>query len=325
MNELDQVSVEVVCDIATERLSYVQTKFPNISHTTTDYRQVLEHADIQGVVIATPASTHYELVKMALEAGKHVLVEKPLALCSEEASKLIDLAQNQQRVLMVGHTFLYNTAVHFLKDMIQKGTLGEIYYVYAQRLNLGRIRQDLNAMWNFAPHDISVIMHLLDATPYQVSARGMVYLQDGIEDVTFLSLDFSRNRHAQVHVSWLDPQKVRRMTIVGSEKMVIYDDVSADAKIQIYDKKVEKIPSSHSQRDFENFAEFQLLPRSGDVYIPALKFAEPLRVECQHFIECITEGKQPLSDGQNGLQVVKVLEAAQRSIKNNGVVEDIVW
>jgi predicted dehydrogenase len=179
-------------------------------------------------------------------------------------------------------------------------------------------------MWNFAPHDISILLYLLDSAPYRVSARGFSYLQHDIDDVAYILLDFPGNISAHIHISWLDPQKVRRMTVVGSEKMAIYDDTSPDAKIQLYDKGVDKIPSVHTERDFESFAEFQLLLRSGDVHIPAVKFTEPLQAECAHFIECIMEGKQPRSDGQSGLQVVKVLEAAQRSLQHGGRLEELV-
>jgi predicted dehydrogenase len=305
------------------RLDYARAKFPNTASFTNDYHTVLRNDAIDAVVIATPAATHYELTKAALEAGKHVLVEKPLALHAAEAEDLVLLAQNHNRVLMVGHTFLYNAAVHMLKEQITQGILGDVYYIYAQRLNLGRVRQDLNAMWNFAPHDISILLYLLDSAPYRVSARGLSYLQNDIDDVAFLVLDFPGNVSAHIHISWLDPQKVRRMTIVGSKKMAVYDDTSPDAKIQLYDKGIDKIPTVHSERDFESFAEFQLLLRSGDVHIPSLKFTEPLQRECAHFIECIVEGKQPMSDGQSGLYVVQVLEAAQRSLQNGGRLEEL--
>jgi predicted dehydrogenase len=325
LNELDTATVQVVCDKIPERLDYVKTKFPNIAQTTTDMFEVIQNTAIEAVVVATPAETHYELVKAVLQSGKHVLVEKPLALQSSQAEELVRLAEERELVLMVGHTFLYNAAVQKLKEYITSGAVGQVYYIYAQRLNLGRVRQDLNALWNFAPHDISIIMYLLDGKPSYVSARGLTYLQPGIEDVSFLTLEFPGGTGAHVHISWLDPQKVRQMTVVGSNKMVVYDDVSADAKIQVYDKGVDKIPTSQSGRDFENFGEFQLQLRSGDVHIPSFKFTEPLRTECAHFIECIVQQKQPLTDGQNGLQVVKVLEAAQHSLKQQGTREAIVW
>jgi predicted dehydrogenase len=215
---------------------------------------------------------------------------------------------------MVGHVFLYNAAVQKVKEYIDSGELGDIYYIYSQRLNLGRVRQDANAMWNFAPHDISIMCYWLDAQPEQVVARGYSYLQPGLEDVVFMSLDFPGGVGANVHISWLDPNKVRRMTVVGSKKMVVYDDVNANARISLYDKGVTKQQTGDSLGKYETYGEFQLLIRAGDVYVPRLDFAEPLKMECQHFVDCIQSGQPPLSDGAEGLRVVRTLEAAQRSM-----------
>jgi predicted dehydrogenase len=325
LGELDHVRVHWVCDRVQQRLEDARRRFPFVSTLTSDYEEVLNDPVTDAVVIATPAATHYEITRAALKQGKHVLVEKPLALNSREAAELTSLALTQNKVLMVGHTFLYNAAVHMLKKYVMEGSLGDVYYIYAQRLNLGRVRQDLSAMWNFAPHDISILLYILDALPHRVSARGLSYLQSSLEDVSFVWLDFPSGVSAHIHISWLDPQKVRKMTVVGSERMIIYDDVSPDAKIQVYDKGVDKIPTSHSKRDFESFGEFQLQLRSGDLYVPALQFVEPLRLECQHFIDCITENKQPTSNGQSGWQVTKVLEAAQSSLERNGKIEEIEW
>jgi predicted dehydrogenase len=208
--------------------------------------------------------------------------------------------------------------VQKLKALIDSGELGEVYYISSSRLNLGRIRQDTNALWNFAPHDISIITHLLNATPKQVNAKGFSYIQDGIEDVVFMTLIFPSGVGAHVHISWLDPRKVRTMTVVGSEKMVIYDDVSVNARIQIYDKGVTRKRIAPSLGDFDTFGEFQLLLRAGDLLIPKINFVEPLKVECQHFVDCIVEGRIPITDGQEGLRVVQVLEAAQRSMEEQG-------
>lgn len=320
--EIDDVFLHTVCDLEENRLKYVGKRYPKLC-TTKRYEEILTSPEIDAIVIATPASSHFSLAKESLLHGKSVLVEKPLALSSEECQELIDLAEERGKVLMVGHTFIFNPAVEMLKDYVVRGELGDIFYIYSQRLNLGRIRQDVNAMWNFAPHDLSIVLYLLGETPLQVRAKGKAYIQDGIEDVVFLDLDFPSGVNAHVHISWLNPQKVRKTTVVGSKKMVIYDDVSSDAKIQIYDKGVAKIPTSSSPRDFETFGEFQLKIRTGDLHVPAIKFTEPLRNECSHFIKCVKEGKAPLTDGRHGMQVVKILEAAEKSMRANGIPQEV--
>jgi predicted dehydrogenase len=309
-----------VCDVCEEPLRRMGQQHPK-THLTTEYRELLDDPAVDAVVIATPAETHHALAEESLGAGKHVLVEKPLAMSADQCRELIDLADQLGKVLMVGHVFRYNAAVQKLKSCIESGELGEVYYISSSRLNLGRIRQDINAMWNFAPHDISIITYLLDMTPSQVNARGFSYIQEGVEDVVFMTLCFPNGASANVHISWLNPRKVRMMTVVGSKKMAVYDDVSADAKIQIYDKGVTKHSGSPSLGDFDTFGEFQLLLRAGDVVIPKVDFVEPLRVECQHFVDCVTEGSRPITDGWDGLRVVQVLEAAQRSMENEGQPE----
>jgi predicted dehydrogenase len=285
---------------------------------TPDFAELLRNADIDAIVISTPAATHASLVEQALQAGKHVLVEKPLALTVEESRRLVELAERTNRILMVGHTFLYNFAVRRLKDYVQQGELGDVLYIYAQRLNLGRVRHDVNALWNFGPHDVSIMLYLLDRSPIEVSARGFAYLQPDIEDVVFMTLVFPGQVSAHVHISWLDPHKVRQMTVVGNRKMAVYDDASVDARIMLYDRGVDRVPTADSPSDFKTFAEFQLRLRSGDVTIPAFDFPEPLQVECQHFVDCILSGEAPLTNGRHGLEVVKVLAAAQRSMSEAG-------
>jgi predicted dehydrogenase len=311
-----------VCDVREEALSRMGQQYPK-TRLTTEYRELLNNPAVDAVVIATPAETHYGLAKESLHAGKHTLVEKPLAMTVDQCRELIDLADRLSRVLMVGHVFRYNAAVQKLKSYIESGELGQVHYISSNRLNLGRIRQDINAMWNFAPHDISIITYLLDMMPSQVNARGFSYIQEGVEDVVFMTLCFPNGASANVHISWLNPRKVRAMTVVGSRKMAVYDDVSADAKIQIYDKGVTKQPDLASLGDFDTFGEFQLLLRAGDVLIPKIDFVEPLRVECQHFVDCIMNGSRPITDGRDGLRIVQVLEAAQRSMENGGRPEDI--
>jgi len=312
--ELSNCTVSQLCDLDSNRLKTVSRRF-QIERVTDDYRHILETSDIDGVVIATPAATHYQIAREAIQAGKHILVEKPLAMTSAECKELVELAERQGVILMTGHTFLYNAAVRWLKDYLDSGHLGDIFYIYSQRLNLGRVRQDVSALWNFAPHDISIILYLLGTRPYQVNARGLTYLQEGIADIVFMTLDFENGASAHVHISWLDPNKVRKMTVVGSEKMVIYDDVSAN-KIQIFDKGVDRVGTKLSE--FEGFGEFQLMLRSGDLHVPALKIKEPLSLEAAHFVECIETGSNPLSDGKDGYWVVKIMEAADASISKNG-------
>jgi predicted dehydrogenase len=317
LRSLPHAQVVAVADSDERRLADVAGSGPGLG-VTRDYRELLARPDVDAVVVAVPASLHARMVGEALEAGKHVFVEKPLAMTVADATRVVELAAQRQRVLMVGHTFLYNAAVRRLKEYITSGELGDVFYLYAQRLNLGRVRQDVNALWNFGPHDVSILLYLLDAAPQDVSARGFAYLQPGLEDVVFMTVTFPGGISAHVHISWLDPHKVRRMTVVGSRKMVVYDDVSVDARIVLYDRGVDRVPTADSPRDFGNFAEFQLALRHGDITIPALKFPEPLQLECKHFIDCIVDGSTPLTDGRHGLEVVKVLEAAQQSLDQDG-------
>ena len=301
--QLEEVTVTAVCDKDAVRLRHIHKTYPKLQ-LIEDHREVLNNPDIDAVVVALPAKLHYEVAMEVLSSGKHVLVEKPLALSSEECLQLIHIAEENDRVLMVGHTFEYNAAVNLLKDEIQKGTLGEICYINSQRLNLGKIRQDVNVMWNLAPHDVSIILYILQEEPLAVSARGGSYIQDGIEDVVFIDLVFQNDVQAHIHVSWLDPVKVRRMTIVGSEKMAVYDNMKAD-KIAIYDEGIDKADVGFSYR-------------RESILFPKVDFIEPLNVECAHFIQCITNHQKPRTDGYDGLRVIRVLEAAQASLGSNG-------
>ena len=312
---LHNCHVLLVAESDDSRLKYLNEKFPAIT-TTKDYRELL-NGSIDAVVIATPASTHFQLAKEALERNKHVLVEKPLAMNVQEAKALIRLAQKHRRKLMVGHTFEYNEAVRALKRYIQSGEIGRLYYLYSQRLNFGIVRRDINALWNLAPHDISIVLYLLEQMPVSVSAKGVDFLQKGIEDVVFMVLHFPKGVIAHVQVSWLDPGKVRRMTVVGSDRMIVYDDLS-DAKIKIFDKGIKKKNMNASLGRYDDFGRFQSIKSAGDVVLPKIDFTEPLQTECAHFIECIEEDKKILTDAENGLRVVRVLEAARRSMRLNG-------
>jgi len=307
-----------VSDLREERLAYIKHVYPHVA-VSQDYRTFLDDETVTAAVIATPAHSHFQLAREFLLRGKHTLVEKPLAMTAAQCRELIHIARQNDRVLMVGHTFEYSPAVARLKEMVQSGDLGDIYYIYSNRLNLGQIRQDVNVLWNLAPHDISIILSLLQQEPMVASAKGYSFLQEGIEDVVFLSLDFPGGTGAHIHVSWLDPGKVRRMTVVGSKKMVVYDDTNSEAPLQIYDKGVTRNGIPRDAPAFESFGEFQLLLRAGDVHIPMIPATEPLRDECAHFIDCIANGTRCRSDGLAGLRVVKVLEAAQHSLRHGSM------
>ncbi|MDQ3928372.1 MAG: Gfo/Idh/MocA family oxidoreductase [Chloroflexota bacterium] len=306
-SELPQARMAMVADLDQGRLAAIQAQYPGI-RTTTNYQEMLLSPDIEAIVVATPVSTHARFVREALFAGKHVLVEKPIARTSAEAEELIGLAEAGKRVLMVGHTFLYNPAVRALRELVQSGELGEIYYIHSQRLNLGLFQRDINVIWDLAPHDVSILMYVLGMDPTAASARGSAHVRPGIEDVAYLHLEFPGHVRAEIHLSWLDPNKVRRITVVGSKKMAVYDDVETLEKIRVYNKGVDAPPHT------DTFGEFQLSYRYGDIMIPHLPSTEPLRLECGHFLECIQTGATPLSDGRQGLTVVRVLEAAQASL-----------
>jgi predicted dehydrogenase len=300
-----------VADLNDERLQHIQTRYSQV-HTTKTYRDLFA-LNLDAVVIATPPATHYPLARDCLEHGLHVLVEKPLTLDSSHADELIALAEARGLKLMVGHTFEYNAAVRELKHIIDNGTLGDIYYIDAVRVNLGLFQQNLNVMWDLAPHDISILLYLLGPqSQVDVSAQGMSCIFPGVQDVAYLNLVFGTGVLAHIRVSWLDPNKTRRITVVGSKKMAMYDDLEPLEKIKIYDKGVEAPPYT------DTYGEFQCSYRYGDVEIPRINFTEPLREECEHFISCIRSGQQPQSDGHVGRNVVQILEAAEQSLHTKG-------
>jgi len=310
-SQIPEARLRYMCDVDERRLEALQIQL-RADRTTQNFEELLEDPALDAVVIATPGPTHYDLCKQALLAGKYVYVEKPFVLSVKEAEELVLLAERENRVLMVGHLLEYHPVVQKLKSMIEAGDLGKVLYIYSQRLNLGTVRANENALWNFAPHDISVVLYLLGLTPSDVSARGQCYLQKGVEDVVFLTINFDDRVMGHIHVSWLDPHKTRRITIVGSERMAVFDDLEPNEKLKIYDK------GAKINTDYNTFAEFVGL-RFGDITIPYIRVGEPLRAECEHFLECVRERKTPLSDGRDGLRVVGVLEAATRSLKMNGV------
>jgi predicted dehydrogenase len=310
ISEIPGARLSAVADLSPARLQALRERYPTTSMTQ-DYRDVLADG-IDAVVIATPVKTHYPLAREALRAGKHVLMEKPLTRRSSEAFDLVRLAEQQGLVLMVGHTFEYNPAVAILRDIVQRGAIGDILYVDAARLNLGQFRYDVNVLWDLAPHDISIMNFILGSEPTSVSARGSTCIHPTMHDVAYLELRYPNGVLGHVHVSWLEPAKVRRFTVVGTDKMVVYNDVAPEEKLRIYDKGVIKTTSSG------DFADFQLSYHYGGVTIPAVPSGEPLKIELMHFIDCIVSGKVPQSDGWSGLRVTKVLEAADKSLHNGG-------
>ena len=304
-----------LCDSDPGRLSRTAARYPGV-RTMGRVEEVAAAPEVRGVVVSASAIQHYPIARTLLEAGKDVYVEKPLALQVDHAEALVRLARERDRILMVGHLLLYHPGVRYLKDMVTRGELGDLFYVYSQRVNLGKVRRDENALWSFAPHDLSVILHLIDAEPIDVAARGSAFLQGAVEDVVFLHLRFAGGRMAHVHVSWLDPHKLRKITVVGSRKMVVFDDMEASEKVRIYDKGIDRPGPPMGQIVSYGDA---LSVRSGDILIPRISLQEPLQLECQHFVECVREHRTPLTDGADGLRVVRVLAAAQQSLAAGGM------
>ena len=315
-NALPDCKVKLICDIDKKRLSYLSNLYTTVK-TTTKYDELVNEDEIDAVAIATPVFMHFEQAKKSLLAKKHTFIEKPMASSVKECKELIEIAKENNVTLMVGHTFIYTSAVRKIKEIVSKGDIGEIFYISSRRLNLGLFQQDINVAWDLAPHDISIILYMMDESPIAVNCQGKSHVNAGIEDVTNISLDFSNGGFATIQSSWLDPNKVREMIIVGSKKMVVYDDNQPLEKIKVYDKRVEIPPH------YNTFAEFHYSYHYGDMYSPYLKEDEPLKVECQHFLDCITKSKKPESSGIEGMKVVQILEAASKSLKNCGTRVEI--
>jgi len=308
-SEIPNVRLKYICDRDRTKLSQIEKGYPQ-SKLVESLDPVLRDPEVKGVVVASSALSHYSLTKEILMAGKDVLVEKPMALNLNDAQEMIEVAEKERRILMVGHLLIYHPVVDRLRKMITSGELGKVHYIYTQRVNLGTIRQDENALWSFAPHDLSVILHLLEEEPVAVSAHGESYIQRGIEDVVFVNLHFSDGKMANIHLSWLDPHKLRRITLVGSKKMVVFDDMETLEKLKIYDKGV-------GSPSYDTYGEYLSL-RFGDITIPNVRMLEPLRAETEHFIQCIESRKEPKTGGRDGLRVVSILIAAQRSLEGKG-------
>src|SRR5438045_517216 len=313
---LPDCRLKVVCDLDIARLKHACALYSDLEGVTSPER-VIKGSDLEAVVIATPVKSHYALAKASLLAGKHTFVEKPMATSTAECEELIDIARRKGLILMVDHTFLYSAPVRKIAEIVQAGDLGEIRYINSRRLNLGLFQKDINVAWDLAPHDISIILHILEEVPVSVNCRGEAHITPGIEDVTNIHLTFRKHRSALIQSSWLDPRKVREMTIVGSRRMIVYDDVAPLEKIKIFDARVDVPPH------YDTFADFQYSYHYGDMYVPYLKQEEPLKSECQHFLDCIRNRKTPLSNGRKGLELVKILEAASASLKRNGAAVEI--
>ena len=292
-----------ICDASREALERWGREFPG-ARQASDVAELLADDALDAVVVATPVPTHADLARRALEAGKHCFVEKPMAQSVADAEQVVAAAEESGKVLLVGHLLEYHPGVEKLKEIAGAGELGEIHYIYGNRLNLGKLRADENALWSLGAHDVSVVLRLVDEEPSEVSAFGESYMREGIEDVVFCFLRFPSGVAAHLHLSWLDPHKERRFTVVGSKRMATFDDMSLERKIEIYDKGFDQ--------DFSSYGEY--IARSGDIHSPRISNEEPLRIECSHFVECVAEGREPRSGPASGLRVVRVLEELQRSL-----------
>jgi len=299
-----------ICDNSSDSLNAARARFPN-ARATESIEELLEDDDLEAVVIATPVRTHAALARRCLEAGKHVLVEKPLAQSTAEAEEAVSAAREHGRVLLVGHLLEYHPGVDRLKALVDTGELGRVRYIYSNRLNLGKLRSDENALWSLGAHDVSVVLRLVGEEPIECHAFGESYMQEGIEDVVFCFLRFPSGVAAHLHLSWLDPHKERRFTVVGSKRMATFDDMDLERKVTVYDKGFDQ--------NFQSYGEY--IARSGNIWSPSVANDEPLRLECRHFIDCMQQSVEPRSGGEVGMRVVRVLEELQRSL-DSGLPSD---
>ena len=314
---LEDVRLKYVCDADKEQLNKVKKLFP-VEQTTTEYQQVLDDRDVTAVAIATPVGTHYSLARQALEADKHVLIEKPMTDNVKDAEKLIELARQKNRILMVDHTFLYTGAVRKIKELVTSGQIGEIYYFDSVRVNLGLFQTDVNVIWDLAPHDLSIMRYVIEKKPVSVSAIGVSHVKNNMENIAYLTVFYEDTTFGHFHINWLSPIKVRQILIGGSEKMIVYNDLENTEKIKVYDSGVELKAS-----DKDTFFAQPFQYRTGDMFAPKLDQTEPLRIGCRHFVDSIRNKVQPISDGEFGLEIVKMLEAAQKSIELDGQKIDL--
>jgi predicted dehydrogenase len=307
LHEAPGAEAVAVADLSQERLDAIRKRFPAV-RVTTDYRALLDDASIDAICVVTPVGTHRQLAEEAFAAGKHVFVEKPLARNVSDAEAIVRAGERAGKTLMVGHTFVYNPAVEVVKGILKSGGIGDVHYLDSQRVNLGLHQFDINVLWDLGPHDVSIALYWLEEEPEWVQCTGACFVQAGIEDVVFLMIGFPSGAIAHAHLSWLAPSKLRTTIVIGSKKMVVYDDVQAVEKVKIYDQGVDKLESDELRRSY----------RAGDIHSPRVPMTEALQVEMRHFIECIRDGKKPRSDGEAGLQVVRVLELAMRSLRSGG-------
>ena len=312
---LPECSMKVMCDLSDARLKHLRTLYPEVEGET-NFKNLID-SDLDAIVVATSVKLHFPMAKASLLSGKHTLIEKPLACSTAECEELIDIARKQGLVLMVGHTFLYSAPVRKIKEIVDRGDIGEIRYIASRRLNLGLFQKEINVAWDLAPHDISIIQYIFQESPYSINCRGAAHITPGIHDVTSMNLQFTKDRSAMIHSSWLDPRKIRDMTIVGSKRMIVYDDLAPQEKIKIFDVRVDRPPH------YDTFAEFQYSYHYGDMYSPYIKQDEPLKTECQHFLTCIKDQVIPLTSGSKGLEVVQILEASSESLRRDGAPVDL--
>lgn len=308
---LPECMLKALCDLNEDRLRHMRSIYSDVEGMT-DYAHLLNGVGLDAVVIAAPVKYHHPLAKASLLAGKHTLIEKPMASSAAQCEELIEIAAEKGLVLMVGHTFLYSAPVRKIVEIARAGDLGEIRCINARRLNLGLYQKDINVAWDLAPHDISIILHVLGESPVEINCQGNAHVTPGIEDVTNMSLIFPNNRFATIQSSWLEPRKIREMTIVGTRRMIVYDDLQPLEKIRIYDVRVDRPPH------YDSFAEFHYSYHYGDSYIPRIEQEEPLKAECQHFLDCIANGNRPLTSGHEGHELVRILEASSKSLAQHG-------
>jgi predicted dehydrogenase len=311
--ELAESRVAIVCDERPARLAEVRRRFPG-TDVTTNVDRALEYPGVDAVVICTEASSHISVGTRALLAGKHILVEKPLATTVRDADELIDLAAEQGAVLLVGHTFLYNPGVRKVREYVEDSYLGSLYYLYARRTSLGPIRDDVNAAWDLAPHDVAIFNYLLESEPEWVSAVGARVLRNGHEDVAFISLRYPNGVVGHIHVSWAEPNKVREVVVVGSDRRIAFNDLDALESVRVFDKGVSLVPAEEAT----TFGEFRFLLRDGDILSPAVPASEPLKNQCSHFLDCVRHGEEPFTPGVQGRNIVLVMEAIEQSMASNG-------
>lgn len=308
--ENPDVRLQYVCDLVPEKLEKIGHRYPTVK-LTSKFSDMIEDPEVCAIVIATPVHTHFQLAKQALNAGKHVLVEKPMCETSAECHELVALAEERKLVLMVDHTFVYHGAVKRIKDEIDSGALGEIVYFDSIRINLGLHQTDVNVIWDLAPHDLSIMDHLLNRNPVAVHATGASHVGNGLEDIAYISIDFGDNVIAHLNVSWLSPVKIRQILIGGTKKMITYDDLQPAEKVKIYDKGIKEDVPETSEGRYQRLIQYRI----GDMHAPAFDLTEALKVEVAHFVDCIKSGKTPASDGRAGLRIVQIMEAANKSLQ----------